>query len=54
VSLTVDFIAAAEATDITAHAEIVRRGRRLSFVDITVRDAGGSIVAKALATYRFG
>jgi uncharacterized protein (TIGR00369 family) len=54
VSLTVDFVSAARATDIVAEAEVVRRGRKLSFVDITVRDAGGDVVAKALATYRFG
>jgi uncharacterized protein (TIGR00369 family) len=54
VSLTVDFVSAARATDLTARAEVVRRGRRMSFIDITVRDAGGDVVAKALATYKFG
>ena len=54
VSLTVDFIAPARASDITAVAEVVRRGRKLSFIDVTVKDAEGEVVAKALATYTFG
>jgi uncharacterized protein (TIGR00369 family) len=54
VSLTVEFIAAARATDLTARAECVKRGRSLSFIDIAVRDADGGLVAKALATYKFG
>ena len=54
VSLTIEFIAPARGSDLTAEAEVVRRGRRLSFIDITVRDAGDTVVAKAMATYNFG
>jgi uncharacterized protein (TIGR00369 family) len=54
VSLHVDFVAAARGCDITAHASVVRRGRKLSFIEVEVRDAGGDVVAKALATYKFG
>ena len=54
VSLTVDFISAARGVDLTATAEVVRRGRKLSFLDVTVRDPDDGVVAKALATYRFG
>jgi uncharacterized protein (TIGR00369 family) len=54
VSLTVEFVNAARATDLTARAEVVKRGRSLSFIDITVRDTAGEVVAKALATYKFG
>jgi uncharacterized protein (TIGR00369 family) len=54
VSLTVDFIAPARGRDLTATAEVIRRGRKLSFLDITVRDAEEQVVAKALATYKFG
>jgi uncharacterized protein (TIGR00369 family) len=54
VSITVDYVAPARASDLTAEARVVRRGRRLSFIDIDVRDAGDTVVAKALATYTFG
>jgi uncharacterized protein (TIGR00369 family) len=54
VSLTVDFVSAARSTDLTATAEVVRRGRRLSFIDVTVTDERDAVVAKALAAYTFG
>ena len=54
VSITVDYIAPAKGSDLTAEAKVVRRGKRLSFIDIDVRDADEKIVAKALATYNFG
>jgi uncharacterized protein (TIGR00369 family) len=53
VSLTVDFLAPARASEVVAEARVARRGRSLCFCEATAR-AGGADVAKALATYRFG
>ena len=44
-------VAAARAVDLVATADVVRRGRRLSFLDVTVRDPSGAVVAKALAKH---
>jgi len=54
VSITIDFIAPAKGSDLVAEARVIRRGKRLSFIDIDVRDPDGNVVAKALATYNFG
>jgi len=54
VSLTVNFVAAARACDLKAEAHVVRRGRSLSFCGATVTDPGGTVVATAMGTYRFG
>jgi uncharacterized protein (TIGR00369 family) len=56
VSLSVDYVAAARAADLRARAEVVRRGRSLCFVEVTVRDGDGAgdVIAKGLMTHRFG
>ena len=53
VSLSVNFVSAARGVDLRADARVVRRGRRLSFVEIEARDFGGTLVANGLATYTF-
>jgi uncharacterized protein (TIGR00369 family) len=56
VSMSVDYVAAAHGADLRARAEVVRRGRSLCFVEVTVRDRDGEgdVVAKGLVTHRFG
>ena len=56
VSMSVDYVAAARGADLRARAEVVRRGRSLCFVEVTVRDRDGEgeVVAKGLVTHRFG
>lgn len=56
VSMSVDYVAAARGADLRARAEVVRRGRSLCFVEVTVRDrdGAGDVVAKGLVTHRFG
>jgi uncharacterized protein (TIGR00369 family) len=54
VALSVNFVAAARGSDLTAEARAVRRGRSLCFCEATVRDGDGTVVATALGTYRFG
>lgn len=55
VSMSVDYVSAARACDVVARAEVVRRGGRLCFVEVTARaGASGDVVAKGLVTHRFG
>jgi uncharacterized protein (TIGR00369 family) len=54
VDLTVHYLAPAMASDLTAHARVLRRGRRLSHVEATVTDAAGTQVAHAVGTYQIG
>jgi uncharacterized protein (TIGR00369 family) len=54
-SMTVDYVEAARGGDLLATAEVVRRGRSISFCEITVTEPPGArVVAKGLITYRFG
>ena len=53
VSMSVDYVAAARGTDLTATAVAVRRGRSLCFCEVTVEDERG-VVAKGLAVHRYG
>jgi uncharacterized protein (TIGR00369 family) len=54
-SMTVDYVAAARGGDLLATAQVVRRGRSISFCEITVTEPPEErVVAKGLITYRFG
>jgi uncharacterized protein (TIGR00369 family) len=53
VSLTVDYLEAATGT-LEATARVARRGNAICFAGVDVTDSEGKLVAKALATYRFG
>ena len=52
--MSVAFAAAARATDLTATARVVRRGRSLCFCEVTVSDAGGGVVAHGSMVHRYG
>ena len=54
VSMSVDYVAAARATDLLATGVVVRRGRSLCFTEVTVTDAGEEVIAKGIAVHRFG
>ena len=56
VSMSVDYVAAARRADLRARAEVVRRGRSLCFVEVTVRDqdGAGDVIAKGLVTHKYG
>lgn len=52
-SLTIDFTAGVRTEgEIRAEARVLRRGRSMFFTEVDVRDADGTLVAKALVTYR--
>lgn len=54
VNLSVAYLAAAEKEDLQAIARVLRRGRNLVYLDVEVRSASGSAVAKGLVTYKLG
>jgi uncharacterized protein (TIGR00369 family) len=54
VSMSVAFAAAARATDLTATAKVVRRGRSLCFCEVTISDSGGGVVAHGSMVHRYG
>ncbi|HTT87489.1 MAG TPA: PaaI family thioesterase [Acidimicrobiales bacterium] len=51
-SLSVQYVAAARASDLVCRARTVRRVRELSFVEITACDGDGRVVAHGVQTYR--
>ena len=54
VNLTVAYLAAAEKEDLQAIARVLHRGRSLVYLDVEVRSASGTAVAKGLVTYKLG
>jgi uncharacterized protein (TIGR00369 family) len=54
VGLTVSFLAPADGEDLEASATVLRRGRSIVHVDVDVRTASGTAVAKGLVTYKLG
>src|ERR671931_256755 len=54
VGLTVNFVGAARSQDVTATARVTRRGKTIVFIDVEAADADGTLVAKALVTYKLG
>jgi uncharacterized protein (TIGR00369 family) len=54
VSMNVNYAAAAVASDLTAQARVVRRGRSLCFCEVHVTDADGTVVAHGSMVHRYG
>jgi uncharacterized protein (TIGR00369 family) len=54
VTMTVDYLSAAAATDLTARARVVRRGGTLCFCEVEVSDAGGELIARGSLIHRYG
>lgn len=54
VSLNLDFIAPARATDVIAVGRALRRGRSLVNCEAEIVDPQGALLAKALAVYKVG
>jgi uncharacterized protein (TIGR00369 family) len=52
VSMSVQYVGAAKRSDLLCHARTVRRGKELTFTEITATDADGAVVAHAVQTYR--
>jgi uncharacterized protein (TIGR00369 family) len=54
VSMALDFMAPAQATDVIGVGRVLRRGRSLTNCEAEILDAEGRLVAKALGTYKLG
>ena len=54
VSMTVDFMAPARATDVIGVGRALRRGRSLVNCEAEIVDPDGRLLAKALAVYKLG
>jgi len=54
VSMALDFMAPARATDVIGIGRVLRRGRSLVNCEAEIVDSEGTLVAKALATYKVG
>ena len=52
VSLSIQYVGACKKSDLLCHATTVRRGKELTFTEITATDAEGGVVAHAVQTYR--
>ena len=50
--LSVNYLAAAIGEDIVATAEVLRRGKEITYSDVDVRTDAGKRIAKGLVTYR--
>jgi uncharacterized protein (TIGR00369 family) len=54
VSLTLDFMAPARATDVVGVGRVLRRGRSLVNCEAEILDPQGGLIAKAMAIYKVG
>lgn len=54
VDLTVHYLAPATASDLTATAKVLRRGRKICHAEVGVTDAAGTLVAHGVGTYQLG
>ena len=50
--MSVQYVGAAKKSDLLCRAKVVRRGKELTFTEITATDADGLVVAHAVQTYR--
>jgi uncharacterized protein (TIGR00369 family) len=54
VSMALDFLAPARATDLIGRGRVLRRGRSLVNCEAEIVRPDGELVAKAIATYKIG
>lgn len=52
VAMSIQYVGAAKKSDLICHARTVRRGKELTFTEITATDSDGRTVAHAVQTYR--
>lgn len=52
VAMSLQYVGAAKHSDLVCRAKVVRRGKELTFVDISATDADGAVVAHGVQTYR--
>ncbi len=52
VAMSIQYVGACKQSDLVCHARTVRRGKELTFTEITATDTGGAVVAHGVQTYR--
>jgi uncharacterized protein (TIGR00369 family) len=52
VAMSIQYVGACKQSDLLCHARAVKRGKELTFTEITATDADGAVVAHAVQTYR--
>lgn len=52
IAMSVQYVGACKKSDLLCHARTVRRGKELTFTEITATDVDGAVVAHAVQTYR--
>lgn len=52
VSMAIQYVGACKQSDLVCHGRVVKRGKELTFTEITATDAAGAVVAHAVQTYR--
>ena len=52
VAMSVQYVGTAKKSDLLCHARTVKRGKELTFTEITATDISGVVVAHAVQTYR--
>jgi uncharacterized protein (TIGR00369 family) len=52
VAMSIQYVGACKQSDLVCHARTVRRGKELTFTEITATDADGAVVAHGVQTYR--
>ncbi|MHB8681047.1 MAG: PaaI family thioesterase [Acidimicrobiales bacterium] len=52
VSMSVQYVGACKQSDLVCAGRVVRRGKELTFTEITATDADGRVVAHGVQTYR--
>ena len=54
VGLSISYLTAASNEDLQATARVLQRGKNLVYLDVEVRGASGTLVAKGMVTYKIG
>lgn len=52
IAMSVQYVGACRKSDLLCHARAVRRGKELTFTEISATDADGNVVAHGIQTYR--
>ncbi len=52
IAMSVQYVGACKKSDLLCHARAVRRGKELTFTEISATDADGNVVAHGVQTYR--
>jgi uncharacterized protein (TIGR00369 family) len=52
VSMSIQYVGACKKSDLVCRARAVRRGKELTFTEMTCTDAAGAVVAHGVQTYR--